>query len=223
VARLLAFGALALGGCSPQGPSISSNALGEPVHCALPGDEEWFPVPSAEACREMGGAVWGGLPAAKGSADELPADRLLENQRMSPLSMQVVQDAGVWKKKYVPGVYDCRHFARDLYNALEAAGIDATITFKTCDTNGDGTVNVADGSGHALCDIHNGDGTTTWIEPQWPPPNVVRQDASTPPDGLVGVRNGGAVGGPGYQAAHDTGAGLGGTPTEGNCVLVIFT
>jgi hypothetical protein len=102
--------------------------------------------------------------------------------------------------------YDCDDFARDLEEALEGAGYDATFTLVFTDGDGDGNVfGGANDKGHAITDVHWPDGTTTWVEPQ----NGKQIIMSTDGDDVVDT-------GPKPESCPDT------APTEGNEFVVVF-
>jgi hypothetical protein len=78
---------------------------------------------------------------------------------------------GIDQKPYVPESYTCKDFANELEQALEYAGIPATVTIILKYDENDGCRTILrdrDGNPkffHAITDTHQGD-DTGWIEPQ---------------------------------------------------------
>ncbi len=73
-----------------------------------------------------------------------------------------IHRAGVYKNKYLEGVYDCKNYTIDLHRNLSALGYNVTITlYRVSDTDWP----FASRASHALLDFHYND-SIYFIEPQ---------------------------------------------------------
>lgn len=176
------------------------------IQCMFP-DYTWVAT-SIRRCRGLNGAIRGYVPQVALSGFGVPLVSYTLATKQVPQSngggqgSQLGQDvdaSGVAESNggqpYTPTTHDCDDFADDLEQYLQDQGYNATFTCLWTANSEHEWYNwlwtPEFSSGHCMTDVHNDDGTTTWIEAQWSDAEgAVGQNLDADGDGMVGVSDG---------------------------------
>lgn len=176
------------------------------IQCMFP-DYTWIAT-TIRRCRGLGGAIRGHVPPQHLTGFGAPlvsytlATQQLPQGNGGGQGSQLGQDVdasgvaeGNGGQPYTPTTNDCDDFADDLEQHLQGAGYNATFTCLFTANSEHEWYNwlwTPDfSSGHCMTDVHNDDGTTTWIEAQWTDgQGAVGQNLDADGDGMVNVANG---------------------------------
>lgn len=164
---------------------------------------------SVDYCRlTTGGAVQTCIPDEPQNASLglnistlVPANLTTVNTTLINNVLRDVANSNISSNNYTPGRYICHHFADDLEQYLQNHGYNATFTHFMQFDNNNRTIN-----DHALTDVHFGDGSILFIEPQTG--RIVDLDIDR--DGHVGARM--------YPPMHQNGY----HPTDDNAKITVY-